>query len=214
MRSSGFNLSYCLSIETFIYILILEYPMSRISDREAAILGILCQQSQYGYELEKTIEERGMRVWTKIGFSSIYYALKKLENKGLIKSSMEDVEGRPSRKVYSVTEFGYTAMREKLREVLSQNKKMISSFDLGIAYHFLLESEEVIECLTRYLASLNERETQLKRKMEEREKEGVPYRVVALFSRPLALIEAEKKWVLQFIHDEKKWRYTHGKTRS
>jgi DNA-binding PadR family transcriptional regulator len=187
--------------------------MFRILDREAAILGILCQQSQYGYELEKTIEERDMRAWTTIGFSSIYYALKKLENKGLIESSVEDVKGKPSRKIYSVTESGYAAMKEKLKEVLSQNKKLISPFDLGIAYHFLLESKEVIECLTHYLESLNERETLLKHTMKEREKQGVPYRVIALFSHPLALIEAEKRWVIQFIQDQEKWRNAHGKTR-
>jgi DNA-binding PadR family transcriptional regulator len=185
--------------------------MSRISDREAAILGLLCQRPQYGYELEKTIEERNMRVWTKIGFSSIYYVLKKLEDKDLIESSIEDVEGKPARKVYTVTESGYNAIKNKLKAVLSQNKKLISPFDLGIAYHFLLEPEEVIECLTVYLESLHERETVLRETMEEREKDGVPYRVIALFSRPLALIEAEKKWVITFMEDIKKWRNDHGK---
>jgi DNA-binding PadR family transcriptional regulator len=186
--------------------------MFRISDRETAILGLLCQKSQYGYELEKTIEERGMRAWTPIGFSSIYYVLKKLEEKGLIESTTEDVEGNPPRKIYSVTESGHSILKEKLKAVLSQNKKLISSFDLGIAYHFLLDPEEVIACLTRYLASLDERETLLRKKMEEKKSKKMPYRVIALFSRPLALIEAERKWVISFIADKEKWRNDYGKT--
>ena len=41
----------------------------------------------YGYTIEKIIEERGMRHWTDIGFSSIYYVLKRLESRNLIVSS-------------------------------------------------------------------------------------------------------------------------------
>ncbi|MGD2072508.1 MAG: PadR family transcriptional regulator [Candidatus Thorarchaeota archaeon] len=186
--------------------------MSRISDRETAILGLLCQKSQYGYELEKTIEERGMRTWTTIGFSSIYYVLKKLEEKGLIESTIKDMEGNPPRKIYSVTESGSSVLKEKLKKLLSQNKKSISPFDLGIAYHFLLDPEEVIACLTLYLASLDKREALLRQKMKENENRGVPYRVIALFSRPLALIEAERKWVTSFIKNKEKWRNDYGKT--
>ena len=65
----------------FMNILKIEYSMNRISNIEAAILGLLCERPQYGYEIEKIIEKRNMRNWTEIGFSSIYYILKKLEEK-------------------------------------------------------------------------------------------------------------------------------------
>ena len=42
--------------------------MSRISDLETAILGLLYEEPQHGYQLEKTIEGWGMRNWTPIGF--------------------------------------------------------------------------------------------------------------------------------------------------
>lgn len=179
--------------------------MSRISDREAAILGLLCQGFRYGYELEKVIEERKMRFWTEIGFSSIYYVLKRLENKELIQSTVENVEGKPSRRVYNVTEKGHKAMKEKVKHVLSTNKKLISPFDLGIAYHFLLEPEEVLDCLKLYTESLDKRKIHLERSICEKEKEGVPYRVIALFSRPLAQVKAEKAWVEQFMKELRRY---------
>ncbi len=178
--------------------------MPRISDREAAILGLLCESPRYGYELEKIIEERGMRVWTEIGFSSIYYVLKRLESREYIQSEVKDVEGRPSRRVYTVTEKGQTAMKEKVKSVLSQNKKVISPFDLGIAYHYVLEPEEVLGCLTQYIESLDERKAVLERSIREKEKEGAKYRVIALFLRPLAHVKAEKEWVEQFTEKIKK----------
>ena len=178
--------------------------MSRISDREAAILGLLCEGPQYGYELEKIIEERGMRVWTEIGFSSIYYVLKRLEASRFIVSAVKDVEGKPSRRVYTVTEKGVAAMKEKVRSVLSQNKKLITPFDLGLAYHHLLEPEEVIGCLTLYLESLGKREDVIERSIREKEKEEANYRVFALFTRPLAHVRAEREWVEQFIEEIKR----------
>ena len=90
-----------------------------ISDIEAAILGLLCERSQYGYDLDRTIEERGMRNWTPIGFSSIYYVLKRLEKSGLITSGLEAVEGKPSRRNYTITDPGRAAMKEKIVNVLS-----------------------------------------------------------------------------------------------
>jgi len=94
--------------------------MSEISNIEAAILGLLYENSHHGYELEKIIEERGMRNWTDIGFSSIYYVLKKLEDKKLVVSELEKVEGKPSRKVFTITYDGKLVMQEKSRELLTE----------------------------------------------------------------------------------------------
>lgn len=173
--------------------------MSRISDIEAAILGLLYEEPQYGYQIEKTIEGWGMRNWTQIGFSSIYYVLKKLEKKDLVESRLEKVEGKPSRKVFTITELGRRTMKEKLTDLLSWNKKLISPFDLGVAYLNYLEPQEVVECLENYVKSANGRIKFLKSSVKMQEELNAPYYVVALFSRPLAQLETEIEWVEQFI---------------
>ena len=55
-----------------------------MTNAELAILSLVAEQPRHGYEIESVIEQRGMRAWTEIGFSSIYYILKKLEKAGLI----------------------------------------------------------------------------------------------------------------------------------
>ncbi|MCY7144283.1 PadR family transcriptional regulator, partial [Streptococcus gordonii] len=40
---------------------------------EELILGLLAEQPRHGYQIEKLIEDREMRRWTEVGFSSIYY---------------------------------------------------------------------------------------------------------------------------------------------
>ena len=173
--------------------------MDRISDIETAILGLLYQEPQYGYQIEKTIEAWGMRNWTQIGFSSIYYVLKKLESKELVQSKLEQVEGKPSRKIYTITKAGKKEMKEKIQNLLSWNKKIISPFDLGIAYLTVLNTDEVIESLENHIESLHGRIKFLESSVKTQKELKAPYHIIALFSRPLAHLKIEKKWIEDFI---------------
>jgi DNA-binding PadR family transcriptional regulator len=173
--------------------------MTEITNRETAILGLLAEKSRHGYEIEKVIEERGMRAWTEIGFSSIYYLLNKLEDKGLIESKIVAVEAAPSRRVYSITEEGNIVLKEKVKALLSEPAKLISPLDLGIAHIPILKPNEIIECLRNYMKSLERNIQSLEAMLHENEAYGVPYFVIALFSRPLAHLKTEKLWLEEFI---------------
>ena len=180
-------------------IILLLYPTRMISDIEAVILGLLCERPQYGYDLDRTIEERGMRIWTQICFSSIYYVLKRLERSGFIISSLEMVEGKPSRKNYSITESGRAAMKEKIMNVLSSCPKLVSPFDLGLANINLISQEEAIECLRKHMDSLNERARFLERSIAESMGKSDPYRITLLFELPLVHLEAERDCIERFM---------------
>jgi len=145
-----------------------------------------------------------MRNWTPIGFSSIYYVLKKLEKKELVESKLEKVEGKPSRKVFTITDLGKNTMKEKLTSLLSWNKKLINPFDLGLAYLNYLEPQEVIDCLENYLESAQGRIKFLESSVKMQKELKSPYYVVALFSRPLASLKTEMEWVKEFIEEIKR----------
>ena len=170
-----------------------------ISDIEAAILGLLCEKSQYGYDLDRTIDERGMRNWTQIGFSSIYYVLKRLERSDFISSGLEAVPGKPSRRNYTITELGKEAMREKIACVLSSCPKLISPFDMGLANINMLTQQEAIRCLHDHVKSLDDRARFLERGIAESMGRGDPYRVTLLFELPLVQLEAERQCIDKLI---------------
>ncbi|MEQ9246341.1 MAG: PadR family transcriptional regulator, partial [Nitratireductor sp.] len=55
-----------------------------LTDAELLLLGLVAEMPRHGYELEQIIDTRGMREWTQVGFSSIYFVLGKLEKSGLV----------------------------------------------------------------------------------------------------------------------------------
>jgi DNA-binding PadR family transcriptional regulator len=173
--------------------------MYMISDIEAAVLGLLCERPQYAYDLDRTIEERGMRNWTQIGFSSIYYVLKRMEKSGLVQGVLEPTEGKPSRRNYTVTEQGRAAMKEKVIDVLSGCPKLISPFDLGMANIDALTPDEAIGCLSSHIDALDERARFLERGIAESMGRGDPYHVTVLFEIPLVQLEAERELIERMI---------------
>ncbi len=175
--------------------------MHRISNIETAVLGLVCEKPRYGYELEKIIEEREMRNWTEIGFSSIYYVLKRLEKYGYIKSKFEGVPGKPARKVYSITNKGNKVMLETVKDFLSTTVKPHIPFELGMAYMKFLPPQDVLACLNSYLKSLDDRLNHLQDKLSFTQQSKAPFHVIALFTRPIALVKAERIWVKVFIRD-------------
>ena len=55
-----------------------------LTDAELLTLGLVAEMPRHGYQLEQVIEQRTMREWTQIGFSSIYFVLGKLESMKLV----------------------------------------------------------------------------------------------------------------------------------
>lgn len=73
----------------------MEATIDTLTNTELAILGLVAERPKHGYQVEQDIAERGMRAWTEIGFSSIYYVLNKLEAAGWLESQAggaEDVD--------------------------------------------------------------------------------------------------------------------------
>jgi len=171
-----------------------------ISNLEASVLGLICEGFRYGYEMEKVIEERNMRQWTEIAFSSIYYVLKRLEKKGLITSGAERVSGR-SRKVYAVTPQGKEEIKDKVRDLISNHHRVADPFDLGIGNMHNLTHEEIIAGLGSYTESLGEREQFFRGQLEVMEKSEWPPHIRGLVTRPLAMLDAERSWVVAYIEE-------------
>ncbi len=170
------------------------------TNAELAILSLIIEQPRHGYQIEQVIEERGMRDWTEIGFSSIYYLLKKLEKGGLVEGQTGQKSGRgPARKVYHITAKGEAAWHMASLEALSIPRRVYPPFQLGLANLPALPPDEVLAALRSYQASLEERLAQIQATAEAQR--PLPDYIEAMFSHSLTLIEAEWQWIKDFIKD-------------
>ena len=107
------------------------------------ILGLLREQPLHGYEIKHIIEEH-MGDWTSIAFGSIYFALGKLSEEGLIKMvATEKTGNRPSRSIYQITEAGRAEFLRLLREVWNEPERQYFAIDVGLAFMNALPAEEI-----------------------------------------------------------------------
>ncbi len=88
---------------------------------ELTLLGLLVEQPRHGYELEAVIAVRGMRNWTEIGFSSIYFLLDKLHNRGLIAEVAQEAPRRgKARRVFEATAKGTRVCAEAAEAAIAE----------------------------------------------------------------------------------------------
>lgn len=165
---------------------------------ELAILSLIAEKPRHGYEIEQVIEARGMRNWTDVGFSSIYYLLNKLEKAGLIQSRLEQAEGRgPARKVYQITENGQEAQINATLAALSEPVNSFPPILLGMSNLPGLPRPQVLQCLKLYREALKERKLDLDTEVEQQS--PMPGFIEAMFDYSRCLIEAEMAWIEKFI---------------
>ncbi len=75
-------------------------------DVRTICLGILTRGDATGYEIKKLFEDDGYQHFVEASFGSIYPALNRLTEEGLVSVRAEAQEKRPDRKVYSITPAG------------------------------------------------------------------------------------------------------------
>jgi DNA-binding PadR family transcriptional regulator len=171
-----------------------------MTNAEMAVLSLIAEQPRHGYEIEKIIEERGMRDWTEIGFSSIYYLLNKLEKDGLVESQLLSQEGKgPARKVYSITPEGEQVHLESVLAALSTPSSGSEPFLMGLSNLPVVPQEQLINALNSYAVQLEESLSKIHERAELQQ--PLPPFVEAMFDYSRVLAEAKLKWVRGFIQD-------------
>jgi DNA-binding PadR family transcriptional regulator len=171
-----------------------------MTNAELAILSLIAEQPRYGYEIEQVIEARGMREWTEIGFSSIYYLLNKLEKEGMIESRLQQPAGKgPARKVYTITQLGRQAHIEGAIAALSTPRSGSSSLLLGLSNFPMLPREQVHTALNSYTAQLEDSLIRMLGQAEDQR--PMPPFVEAMFEYSQVVAEAELSWIRNFIRE-------------
>jgi DNA-binding PadR family transcriptional regulator len=173
-----------------------------MTNAELAILSLIVEQPRHGYEIDRVIEERGMRDWTEVGFSSIYYLLKRLEQAGLVEWRLAEAGRGPARKVYHATQAGQQAYRRGVLDALSMPRRWYSSLLLGLASLPRVPPLEAVAALEQYRKSLTERLATVRGRWESQR--PLPSHVEAMFEYSVTMIQAEMTWMTQLMKEMEK----------
>jgi DNA-binding PadR family transcriptional regulator len=169
------------------------------TNAELAVLCLLAEQPMHGYQIEQTIAARGMREWTEIGFSSIYYILDKLNSRGCVESRLEIAEGKgPARQVFSLTPKGHDVFRKAALSALSSPTRTFSNFQIGLAALPLFEKEEILNSLRSYQTMLMDKYKELNEKSAAIGP-NLPWQTAAMFDLDLTQLQSELDWLEKFI---------------
>ena len=183
-----------------------------LSNAELAILSLIAERPRHGYELEQIIEERGMREWTEVAFSSIYFILNGLVKKGLAASALQPAAGRgPAKKVFSATPQGYKALHDGIYLAISMAEHDNQRFLLGLSCLPLLSPTEVEKAFHERMDTLSAKITEFSMHPAFTTP-GFPPHVRAMFEYSTALIRTELEWSAQFLDSYLKGLTQNGKT--
>jgi len=140
---------------------------------QTIILGMLMHESMTGYELKK-IFSISFSFFSNISFGSIYPALKKMEQQGLISMCLEIQEGAPNKKIYTITEKGRGAFDRLLKEPLKLEKAK-SVFLSRLFFFSHIEKTDRLELVEGYLESIKEEQQHLEAARPEIEEVADPF---------------------------------------
>jgi DNA-binding PadR family transcriptional regulator len=174
-----------------------------VSKVEVVVLGLLAQERLYGYELLERLRERSLAFWVEVGRASVYQALRRIEQEGLITGKAQDGTDGPDRRVFRITRTGRDRLRKGLAERLGAPAAYDADSNLALGFSPLMNAEEA----KHGLASRQEALADLRSRIaEERARiagsrgsdRGVATRMLDLQE---ALASAESTWLAAFRKD-------------
>jgi len=131
-------------------------------DVKTLCLAVLSRGEASGYEIRKEVAEGIFNVFSDAGYGSIYPALSKLTEEGLVTLRELEQEKRPDKKIYRITPSGRLALLEALRQKPATDK-FRSDFMLIMLFAHLLPARDVDQMVT-------DRISQLRRELEDCER--------------------------------------------
>jgi DNA-binding PadR family transcriptional regulator len=161
------------------------------------VLSLVVETPRHAYEIEQVVAERGMRDWTDVGFSSIYYVLGKMERAGLVEGHSDDTASKgPARRVYSPTPKGFSVWTEASLAALSTTQAKMP-FLLGLANLPGLPADRALEAARACQAVLDERLRAVRAK--RRSLEQVEWFVDEVFDYSEHSLQSGRDWVAAFV---------------
>jgi len=168
-----------------------------VSATRLLILGLVrWVQPVHGYDIRRELLSWNADQWANVAPGSIYHALKKMTDDGLLRAaSTEQVGGRPARTTYEITEYGERVFQELLREYWWQFKEATDPFLVAFALLPALSEREAAAALRNRAAHLRGTAQGLRASLDNGWLEvDKPAHVAEMFRLWVARAETDAQW--------------------
>ena len=162
------------------------------SDADIVLLSLLAEQPRHGYDLDRVIEQRGYRQWTTLAFSSVYYLLKRLSERGLLEPD-QGSQGR--RTVFRVTEAGRRELRQAAGERVLAPAPPSAGVLPALNAYSRLDDPELVTLLVRRAEALLGRLDELRALRAQVDEEHA----LAIFDYEILRQEADLAWTRSLV---------------
>ena len=100
----------------------------RTGSTAVMVLKLLSEKSMYGYQIVKELQARSEGYFS-LEQGTLYPALHRLENDGLVESRWAVVEDGPSRKYYYITDKGEAELKKSVRQWSDFSRNLLKLLD-------------------------------------------------------------------------------------
>lgn len=166
------------------------------------ILGVLQFKSPaHGYEIRRELESWHAEHWAQIAYGSIYFALNKMAEEGLVDVvSTDQIGKRPARTLYIITAKGKAEFDRLLREQWWERKPFIDPFQVAISFMHRMPRDELLVALRYRRDHLRAYLSAIQSEGEWRAlPPGKPRHIAETVRLHLAHDEAELRWIEEAI---------------
>jgi DNA-binding PadR family transcriptional regulator len=163
-------------------------------------LGMLARNGpMHGHQIRRQAELERAEFWGKVKVSSLYAALHRLEEEGLIEAVEQTQSGRfPARTVYAIRPEGWRALIV-LRDACFRDTSIDPDpLDLALSFSDDVEEQYLRSVIEERLASLRALAESMDRQEEQVRQYLTPFNL-AVFSHYKLRVAAEVRWHQEFL---------------
>jgi DNA-binding PadR family transcriptional regulator len=171
-----------------------------MKDTQLFVLGTLAQRGpMHGHQIRRRAELERAEFWGKVKVSSLYAALHRLEQEGLIAAVETQQEGRfPARTVYAITEEGRRELAVLLDACFRSTAVEAEPIDLALTFSESLDEGYLQAAIEERLAALRA----FAESTERMERQVRPYLTPvdeAVIGHFKLRLEAELRWHTELL---------------
>ncbi|WP_432931183.1 PadR family transcriptional regulator [Microbispora sp. CA-135349] len=174
-----------------------------MSSTRVLILGVLLDGPLHGYEVRKTLELWGAQHWANVAFGSIYHALGKMAQEGLLEVIESDEGAGPGggrgRTVYAITPDGRAEFDRRLREHWSEIMPIVDPFQVALTFMDRLPKADLLSAVRERTERLRAGFASFERARDAKRAADAPRHVDECLVLSAAEYRAQLEWLEQAI---------------